>query len=132
MKTIKLFKDNKLDKEYELTFKEILDGFSNTRYYNAVINGHNTLSQGLSMYMASSDGLNSSFDVNNDHEALLEYVLKNMDWQKDITISILAKHFDKTYEAMRQLKRKDESGLGGLWNIYEKAYKWDMSQRGKV
>lgn len=46
------------------------------------------------------------------------------------TITELAKHFGKSYEAMRQLKRKDEAGNGGLWSVYVKAYKWDMSQRG--
>lgn len=39
---------------------------------------------------------------------------------------ILAKHFDKTSEAMRQLKRKHEAGNGGLWTVYVKAYNHDI------
>ncbi len=43
----------------------------------------------------------------------------------DIDIAILAKHFGKTYEAMRQLKRKYEADKTGLWIIYVKAYNYD-------
>ena len=37
----------------------------------------------------------------------------------------LAKHFNKTNEAMRQLKRKYETDKTGLWLVYVKAYCWD-------
>ena len=40
----------------------------------------------------------------------------------------LAKHFNKTNEAMRQLKRKFEDGKGGLWPVYVKAYMYDTKQ----
>ena len=39
---------------------------------------------------------------------------------------ILAKHFNKTNEAMRQLKRKYEKDKTGLWIIYVKAYNCDV------
>lgn len=45
---------------------------------------------------------------------------------EDIDIKILSSHFGKTYEAMRQLKRKWEEEKAGLWIIYVKAYNWDM------
>jgi len=40
---------------------------------------------------------------------------------------ILAKHFNKTPEAMRQLKRKHEYTKDGLWIVYVKAYNHDIS-----
>ncbi len=38
---------------------------------------------------------------------------------------ILAKHFNKTNEAMRMLKRKHEKSKTGLWIVYVKAYSFD-------
>ena len=43
----------------------------------------------------------------------------------------LAKHFNKTPEAMRQLKRKHEKTEDGLWSIYVKAYNFDLGQSNK-
>jgi len=37
----------------------------------------------------------------------------------------LATHFNKTDEAMRQLKRKYEKYKIGLWSVYVKAYNYD-------
>ena len=37
----------------------------------------------------------------------------------------LASHFNKTNEAMRQLKRKYETEKTGLWIVYVKAYNFD-------
>ena len=45
---------------------------------------------------------------------------------EDISINVMAKHFEKTHEAMRQLKRKWEAEKSGLWIIYVKAYNYDM------
>ena len=44
----------------------------------------------------------------------------------DIDHKTLAKHFNKTNEAMRQLKRKYEKDKTGLWIIYVKAYACDV------
>lgn len=46
---------------------------------------------------------------------------------KNINIDhkVLAKHFNKTNEAMRQLKRKHEKDGNGLWSVYIKAYNYD-------
>ena len=41
----------------------------------------------------------------------------------------LAKHFNKTNEAMRQLKRKHEESKTGLWIVYVKAYNYDMQNK---
>ena len=41
----------------------------------------------------------------------------------------LAKHFSKTNEAMRQLKRKHEESKTGLWIVYVKAYNYDMQNK---
>lgn len=43
----------------------------------------------------------------------------------------LASHFNKTDEAMRQLKRKYENNETGLWIVYVKAYNYDCMMRGK-
>ncbi len=44
---------------------------------------------------------------------------------ENIDHKILAKHFNKTNEAMRQLKRKYETTKTGLWSTYVKAYNFD-------
>lgn len=44
---------------------------------------------------------------------------------ENMDIKTLADHFEKSYEAMRQLKRKHEAGQGGLWIVYVKAYNYD-------
>jgi len=44
---------------------------------------------------------------------------------EDMSAYKLAKHFGKTYEAMRQLKRKWEAEKAGLWIVYVKAYNYD-------
>jgi len=43
----------------------------------------------------------------------------------DIDYKTLASHFNKTNEAMRQLRRKYEFDMTGLWSIYVKAYNYD-------
>lgn len=45
----------------------------------------------------------------------------------EIDHKILAIHFKKTNEAMRQLKRKYETTKDGLWIVYMKAYNYDMN-----
>ena len=47
----------------------------------------------------------------------------------NIDHKILAKHFNKTNEAMRQLKRKYEESKTGLWVVYVKAYNYDMQNK---
>ncbi len=43
----------------------------------------------------------------------------------------LANHFNKTPEAMRQLKRKYEATKTGLWVVYVKAYSFDLIKKDK-
>lgn len=49
---------------------------------------------------------------------------------KNINIDhkILASHFKKTNEAMRQLKKKWEQEQVGLWLVYVKAYNYDIKE----
>ena len=54
-------------------------------------------------------------------------IMKNI----NIDHKILAKHFNKTNEAMRQLKRKYEDTQTGLWIVYVKAYNFDLSELKK-
>ena len=44
---------------------------------------------------------------------------------------ILSKHFNKTPEAFRQLKRKYEKDKSGLWSVYIKAFNWDTIIEGE-
>ncbi|MDD3443168.1 MAG: hypothetical protein PHW89_07890 [Sulfurimonas denitrificans] len=46
----------------------------------------------------------------------------------NIDHKVLAKHFNKTNEAMRQLKRKWEESETGLWIVYVKAHNYDIGQ----
>jgi len=48
---------------------------------------------------------------------------------ENIDHKTLAKHFKKTNEAMRQLKRKYESNKAGLWIVYAKAYSYDEQNK---
>jgi hypothetical protein len=70
--------------------------------------------------------------------AIETYKEKNKvdDSMKEDTISIellsidhkiLAKHFNKTIQAMHQLKQKWTKEKQGLWIVYVKAYNYDMS-----
>jgi len=43
---------------------------------------------------------------------------------KDIDHKIIAKHFGKSVEGMRKLKKKS---LSGLWSVYVKAYNYDTA-----
>lgn len=46
----------------------------------------------------------------------------------EIDHKVLASHFAKSNEAMRQLKRKWEESKTGLWIVYVKAYNYDIGQ----
>jgi len=50
----------------------------------------------------------------------------------NIDHKILASHFNKTNEAMRQLKRKHEATQDGLWLVYVKAYNWDNQTKNQT
>ena len=41
---------------------------------------------------------------------------------------VLADYFNKSHEAMRQLKRKHEATKEGLWSVYVRAYNWDTRE----
>lgn len=129
MKKITLYKENKTDAEYNMDFRDLSNLFVISEYYKGFHDGTHNLSQALSLFIASKDGLNSTYDVegDNNYAELLEFVLNDTS-STGITASMLAMHFGNTYEAMRQLKRKHEAGKGGLWLVYVKAYKWDKSQ----
>ena len=48
--------------------------------------------------------------------------LKNI----NIDHKVLARHFDMTNEAFRQLKERYKQGFGSKWEMYVKAYNYDM------
>ena len=43
----------------------------------------------------------------------------------DIDYKVLASHFNKSNESMRQLRRNYEAGKVSFWTIYVKAYNYD-------
>ena len=51
---------------------------------------------------------------------------------ENIDYKILSSHFNKTNEAMRQLKRKWEQSKDGLWIVYVKAYNYDISIKDRI
>ena len=56
METIKLWKDNKLDKEYSLSIKELSKGYLKSKYNSVYYN----FERGFSLYVAYE--LNSAFE----------------------------------------------------------------------
>ncbi len=67
-----MYINNRLDNKVERTFDEILDGFSKSIFATE----NYPTRQGLSLYIGTKDGLNSSFDVK-EFEDLLEYRMQN-------------------------------------------------------
>lgn len=131
MKKITLYRENDASNEYNMSFRDLANLFVVSEYFKGLQDGSYTTSQALSLFIASKDGLNSTYDVegDNNYTELLEFV-HNDTSTVGITATTLAKHFGNTYEAMRQLQRKHEAGQGGLWLVYVKAYKWDRLQGG--
>ena len=75
MKTITLYEENKIDKEYELTFEEVYNKFIETEYYKDFKErGAYMLTQGVTLFIGSKDGLNSAYDIEEDRETLDELI----------------------------------------------------------
>lgn len=71
---MKLWKENKIDQEYELSHKEIIEGFKKSSYYKRYKNPDDIdLDYALRLYITSKDGLNSIFGKYDDFDKLYEY-----------------------------------------------------------
>ena len=68
---MKLFKDNRLDGEVDMSHDEILEGFRDSKYNSDDM----PMECGLSFYIAFPDGLNSAFDVHEFDELLVAAVI---------------------------------------------------------
>ncbi len=65
---MKLWKENKISKEYELDNESILKQFSTSPYDNYEKYGH--LDRRLRLFITSKDGLNSVFEEGEEYENL--------------------------------------------------------------
>lgn len=77
-KFITLYKDNKIDQEYKLSYKEITDSFVKSNYFlEDYLQQEIYIIYCLQSYLAYKDGLNSSYDLI-DFDELYEYIKKEI------------------------------------------------------
>ncbi len=57
-----LWKENKKDQEWSMSYDEIGDKFRKSDYFVAVSKGGYSLEYGLKLFLSQNDGLNSVFD----------------------------------------------------------------------
>lgn len=72
---IKLWKENRIDKEYELEYIEILKGFAKSHYFKSFQEGFN-FDRALRGYITDPQYLNSSFE-NDDYEKLADWIFQH-------------------------------------------------------
>ena len=77
---IKLWKENRVDKEYDLSFKTIKDVFVRSKYFKDWKNGNtkSNLYYSLIWFITAKDGLNSAFEKQ-DFENLYSYIEKEVE-----------------------------------------------------
>lgn len=68
---MKLWRENRLDQEWESTFEEIYQGFKNSEWYDVPY----PLERKLSLYMTDSKYLNSTFERDDFHK-LVDYIIR--------------------------------------------------------
>ena len=76
---MKLWKENKLDQEYELSHREIAKRFAESHYATKDSLEYRPLRYLLTLFIASNDGLNSALDnnPNKDLNAIEKIILTN-------------------------------------------------------
>ena len=76
---MKLWKDNRTDKEYELSYKQILDKFKESDYYKQWldVNSPIPLDRLLITFLTSKTGLSSVFEKE-DFDNLYDYIDKRV------------------------------------------------------
>jgi hypothetical protein len=78
---MKLWKNNRIDQEYELENKVIIGQFVGSKYYQNVLLGMN-LDRCLRGFICSDDGLKSVFEEG-DYDILLKELLEVLRKRKD-------------------------------------------------
>ena len=73
IKLIKLWKENRVDQEYEMDINEIAKRFKESKYYTEYFKQGWPLDRALPLFICSRDGLNSVNDVK-DYETIREAV----------------------------------------------------------
>lgn len=90
-----LYKENKIDKLQHKTFDEILEEFKESRYYDEFYCEGMDLNYCLSLFLASNDGLNSTYDQE-IYTELFKYVLEELKKEK-------VKNLDEVMKEMNEL-----------------------------
>lgn len=90
-----LYKENKIDKLEHKTFDEILEEFKESRYYDEFYCEGMDLNYCLSLFLASNDGLNSTYDQE-IYTELFKYVLEELKKEK-------VKNLDEVMKEMNEL-----------------------------
>lgn len=77
---MKLWKNNKLNEEYELPFVVIYQGFKKSKFYDWVVKGFWQMDRALRGYLTAGEpeGLQSTFEED-DYEDLFDYVIEQED-----------------------------------------------------
>ena len=60
--TLKIWKDNRLDQEESITFQEVIKKFKKSENWADYIFTSMSLEEALSLFMASKDGLNCTYE----------------------------------------------------------------------
>ena len=76
---MKLWKENKLNKEYEMSDEEIYSLFLDSRFYQDYLNDRYwRLDEAIRCFISFSDGLNSAFETNSkDFDELMKFAYSN-------------------------------------------------------
>jgi hypothetical protein len=92
-----LYKENKIEKLEHKTFDEVLEEFKESRYYDEFYCEGMDLNYCLSLFLASNDGLNSTYDQE-VYTELFKYVLEELKQEK-------VRNLD---EVMKEMKEMNE------------------------
>lgn len=75
--TLKVWKENRLDQEETLTFQEVIRKFKKSDDWGNYIFTSMSLEEALTLFMASKDGLNCTYE-NEDFQRLLSFLKKTI------------------------------------------------------
>lgn len=74
--TLKIWKENRLDQEETLSFQEVIKKFKNSEYWGNYIFTSMSLEEALTLFMASKNGLNCTYEKEEFQELLSFLKLK--------------------------------------------------------
>lgn len=71
--TLKIWKENRLDQDETLSFQEVIKKFKNSEYWGEYIFTSMSLEEALTLFMASKNGLNCTYE-NEEFQELLSFL----------------------------------------------------------